>query len=257
MRFRILQIVLNGLLFFFLTFEVVDLVLETHWRFDGRRIGSFFILLVSVACLAALVGSIRFNFQVLRKSEFHRSVSNSLLSQFYFLSWAIVLLYIATERDSLAPLIYDSHLSTHYMTIAIPDWPWLQLSPIDRSVTIQDYEILNLLAYVLLVSILLVPKIIALTIQATNPRWREVNLSLIKYQIAAGIVVLLMSALYLFASIEKLIWFISAVDFDPALLNLSNLSGFAFGLVNCVLLVAYGYCVFKDGMSSKKSTVRR
>lgn len=256
MRFRIFQIILNGLLFFFLTFEVVDLVLETHWRFDGRRIGSFFILLVSVACLAALVGSIRFNLQVLRKSEFHRSVPRSLLRQLYSLSWAIVLLYVALERVSLAQLFYDSHLSTHYMTIAMPDWPWLQLSPIDENVTIQDYEIVNLLAYVLLVSMLFFPKIVALPIDTKNSR-SKLNPSLIRYQIAAGMILLLMAALYLYVSIERFNAFIEVLGFDPGLMNLSNLSGFGFSLVNCVFLIVYGYCIFKDGMSFRKSTLRR
>lgn len=151
----------------------------------------------------------------------------------------------------MTTLIYDSHLSTHYMVIKVPDWSWLQSRWVG-AFSIRDYQILNLLAYVFGISLLVMINNIRLPMIRTKTAYK-VNPSLTKYQIALGTTFLLFAVISLFAFIEKLTAFCAALEFDPGVMYLSNLSGFGFRLLNFLLLILYGQWILRDGLTLRRN----
>src|SRR5687768_4115738 len=140
------------------------------------------------------------------------------------------------------------------MVIEVPDL--LQFNFIDAAFSIQDYEILNLLAYLVGISLFFMTRNITLTIASTNIAYNKVNPSLVKYQIALGITFLLLAVISSFAFIERLTAFRAQLEFDPDLMNLSNLSGFGFHLLNFLLLIQYGQWILRDGLRLRSNFVK-
>ena len=83
----------------------------------------------------------------------------------------------------------------------------------------------------------------------------KVNPTLIRYQIALGLIFLLLAVICLISFIENLTAFRALVEFDPGVMNLSNIAGFGFQLLNFVLLVLYGQWILRDGLTLRSNIV--
>src|SRR5688500_385263 len=242
-KLRAFQIVINGVLFMLMSYQSISFIAELgRWRMDQWYWREMLPLMISFAVVASLVGSTRLNLQILRQANTRISLPTHASSQVLFLALSITILFFTLEMKSFIGITFDSHLSTHYMDITLPPWPWLIESSIflgDPGFTVQDFGIIFFLLFPFAVMTIIALHNTGLDSDAeTGYHHFAVTHALLKWHIALGAIILAYSLFFFFDLYRAGKSFLLGLQKDPTLLNSSNLASLAIGLSFFVLLLA-------------------
>lgn len=236
----------------FISYQLVDLIAELNWwKIDRWFWREVLALLMCFVVLGSLVGSTRLNLQILRQANAKVSLPTRTMPQFLFLILSIAMLYFTLRLESFITFTYDSHLSSHYMNITLPRWPWLMTMTVfigDPGFTVQNFDILFFLLLPFAPTLFIALYNTGFFSAVARHQQNAISSALLNWHVTLGAILVLFSLFFFFDLFHAGRSFVFELGKDPALLNSSNLASLAIGLIFFLLLLAYGQWIFRDGV---------
>ncbi|MDQ2656594.1 MAG: hypothetical protein M3Y60_04165 [Bacteroidota bacterium] len=239
-------------------FVAIATIVEMDWQSSATVISASGFLLLHFCLAVTFTGSIILNMRLIKGTGFKFFVPPRVGPQWTLLIASVLLLYLLGEGLRIV-VYFDEHLSQYYLMFIFPQTikslagGWLD----DVSIIDADGRQVAVLLFCILAVNVAISLYNTGLFKAKLPlRKSALTRPLVTAQIVTGILLCIAGLLGFISFCFNVQAFLDYLQFDPAVLNFSNITALLYPLIRAFAIILYGQWILRDGWKLRQVLIK-
>jgi hypothetical protein len=249
---RYLQVYFSSALLIAVIILLTNTVTEIHWRFDERLFIDMGVLLLVLTSTFALIASMALNLRLLRNCALRIDLPTKSLPQVGLLVMSVAVLGVVARQDIRVFVHFDAHLSQYGLAFLLSDDFLPNARRFHNSIAISGdgTQVVIFLFGLLTINVTVAMYNTGMLAHKWAVDESVLSKILVNAHIGAGSLISLIALLGFFSFYLQIQSFANALEFDPAVMNSSNIARLTYVFLSFTFLALYAQWIFRDGIKS-------